>query len=148
MPSLRASDADRERTVTRLNEHAATGRLDVAELSARTETALAARTVDELAALTTDLPAVRPAERRRRTPRPELAVYLAVIAGLWVTWAATGMGHPWPLWPMLGWGGALLLPRAAWTGWGCYAAAPAGVARSRAASVGRQSSSPPSHWRP
>jgi hypothetical protein len=30
--------------------------------------------------------------------------YLAVMALLWLIWLATGAGHPWPVWPMLGWG--------------------------------------------
>ncbi|MFB4426790.1 DUF1707 domain-containing protein [Streptomyces sp. QL37] len=59
---LRASDADREAVVTELQEAAADGRIDLDELGARLEVALAARTHDELAPLTADLlPAVPPA---------------------------------------------------------------------------------------
>jgi hypothetical protein len=36
--------------------------------------------------------------------RAHLTSYLAVIAGLWLIWALTGAGYPWPIWPMLGWG--------------------------------------------
>jgi len=43
-PGLRASDADREQVVSRLREHAADGRLDVAELEQRIDAAYAART--------------------------------------------------------------------------------------------------------
>ena len=32
------------------------------------------------------------------------AVYLAVIAFLFVIWAMTSATYPWPIWPMLGWG--------------------------------------------
>lgn len=56
-PGLRASHADRDRVVELLRVAAGDGRLTVAELEERLETALTARTAGELAALTTDLPA-------------------------------------------------------------------------------------------
>jgi hypothetical protein len=56
-PALRASDADRERTVDILRVAAGDGRLTAAELDERVEVALTARTAAELAALTADLPA-------------------------------------------------------------------------------------------
>jgi hypothetical protein len=52
---LRASDADRERVITLLNEAAGDGRLTLSEHSERAERAYAARTLGELAELTTDL---------------------------------------------------------------------------------------------
>jgi hypothetical protein len=63
---LRASDADRERTVAALEHHATIGRLTGDELDARSEQAYAASTLAELAALQSDLPtlATRPADRR------------------------------------------------------------------------------------
>ena len=66
MAELRASDADRERTVAALRHHAAVGRLTVEELDARSERAYAAATLSELARLQADLPALatRPAGRR------------------------------------------------------------------------------------
>ena len=66
MAELRASDADRERTVAALRHHAAVGRLTVEELDARSERAYAAATITELAELQGDLPtlATRPAGRR------------------------------------------------------------------------------------
>ena len=59
---LRASDADRERIVTLLNEAAGDGRLTLGEHAERVEQAYLARTLGELAALTTDLatPAAQP----------------------------------------------------------------------------------------
>src|SRR5687768_15185246 len=69
-PGLRASDADREDAVTRLREHAATGRLDVEELEQRVSAAYAARTHGELAALQRIFPAPRArtaAPRRARS---------------------------------------------------------------------------------
>jgi hypothetical protein len=62
---LRASDADRERTVAALRHHASVGRLTVEELAERSERAYTAATVSELAVLQTDLPslATRPIRR-------------------------------------------------------------------------------------
>ena len=67
MPDLRASDADRERSVAALRHHAAAGRLSVDELDERTERAFAAKTLRELAELQTDLPSI--ATRTPRNPR-------------------------------------------------------------------------------
>lgn len=53
---LRASDAERENAVTRLNEAAADGRLTLAEFSERTGQAYAAKTRAELEPLLADLP--------------------------------------------------------------------------------------------
>jgi uncharacterized protein DUF1707 len=63
---LRASDADRDRTVAALRHHAAVGRLSIDELDARSERAYSASTLSELAELQADLPtlATRPAGRR------------------------------------------------------------------------------------
>jgi hypothetical protein len=58
MAELRASDADRDRTVAALRHHAAAGRLSVDELGERSERAYAATTLGELAELHADLPAV------------------------------------------------------------------------------------------
>jgi Domain of unknown function (DUF1707) len=53
---LRASDADRERTVVELRRHAADGRLTVDELAERSARAYGAKTVGELGWLLVDLP--------------------------------------------------------------------------------------------
>jgi hypothetical protein len=55
LPSLRASHADRDRTVEVLRDAAGDGRLTPSELDERVEAALTARTGSELAALTADL---------------------------------------------------------------------------------------------
>jgi hypothetical protein len=62
-PGLRASHADRDRTVEVLRDAAGDGQLTASELDERVEAALSARTRSELAALTADLRAVddRPA---------------------------------------------------------------------------------------
>ena len=54
---VRASDADRDRTVDALAAASAEGRLSLEEYSQRSESALAARTLGELTSLTADLPA-------------------------------------------------------------------------------------------
>ncbi|GAA0829989.1 DUF1707 domain-containing protein [Streptosporangium amethystogenes subsp. fukuiense] len=55
---LRVSHAEREAVVARLNEAAAEGRIDLAELDERLEQALTAKTYADLAPLTADLPPV------------------------------------------------------------------------------------------
>jgi uncharacterized protein DUF1707 len=72
VPGLRASDADRDRTVAALRHHAAAGRLTLEELDTRAEQAYAAQTLGELAELQADLPAVatRPVRRHHATPAP------------------------------------------------------------------------------
>ena len=55
--AIRASDADRERTVAILREGYASGRLTLAEFDERTTAAFSGRTWGELRALTEDLPA-------------------------------------------------------------------------------------------
>ena len=108
---LRASDAERERTITALRGHAAYGRLTVEELGERTDAALAARTRAELDALTADLPrASRRRDPQRARPRrsAELRTYISVMLLLVAIWALTGAGYPWFIWPALGWGIAFM----------------------------------------
>ena len=110
---LRASDAERERTLTELRGHASEGRLTVEELAERTDAALAARTRAELDALTADLPRPkrrRDPERARRKRSAELRTYASVMLLLVAIWALTGAGYPWFVWPALGWGLAFVLP--------------------------------------
>ncbi|MBN1685584.1 MAG: DUF1707 domain-containing protein [Spirochaetales bacterium] len=57
-PSPRVADADREVVVTRLQEAAADGRLDLSELEERLDAVYSARTRADLDALTADLPIV------------------------------------------------------------------------------------------
>jgi hypothetical protein len=59
-PEIRASDADRERVGTVLQEHFGAGRLTLAEFEERMRAAYAARTWSQLEALIADLPAVPP----------------------------------------------------------------------------------------
>jgi hypothetical protein len=104
---VRASDAEREETVTLLRAHAGDGRLDLDELERRIGAAYAATTRRDLVALTDDLPrARRPRDRAaaRSEFREHLGSYLRVMALLVVIWALTGMGYFWPVWPMVCWG--------------------------------------------
>jgi hypothetical protein len=76
LPALRASDADRERTVAALRDHAAEGRLTLEEFTDRMSRAYLARTNDELEQLVRDLPATpAPAVSRRRPTRFVLSLF-------------------------------------------------------------------------
>jgi hypothetical protein len=72
-PSMRASDADRERTATLLREHHAEGRLTGEEFHERLDAAYAAKTLGDLDTLLVDLPAIDlyrlPAAGLRPAPR-------------------------------------------------------------------------------
>jgi hypothetical protein len=70
-PAIRASDADRERTVAALRAHLLAGRLRADEFEDRIDRAYRSTTRDELATLTRDLgrsPAAVPARRRSVMP--------------------------------------------------------------------------------
>jgi len=67
-PALRASDADRERTVGLLRDHAAEGRLTLEEFTDRMSAAYLAGTNDELEELARDLPSAHAAAVSRRRP--------------------------------------------------------------------------------
>jgi Domain of unknown function (DUF1707) len=102
-PRVRASDADRERTVALLREHHAVGRLTAEEFSDRVDKAFAARTLGDLEALLADLPAIdlyqlpsagiRPSQpggpRRRGGPglgRRSDQPFFPDRTSSWVTW--------------------------------------------------------------
>ncbi len=74
-PTLRASDADRDRTVSALSEHAAAGRLTLEEFSERMDRALAAATLAELEELTLDLPGAAPERPHRRPKRMTVVIF-------------------------------------------------------------------------
>ena len=56
-PEIRASDDDRQRTITALQQHTEAGRLSLDEFSDRVGAACSARTLGDLADVTRDLPA-------------------------------------------------------------------------------------------
>jgi Domain of unknown function (DUF1707) len=117
-PSLRAADADRERTAERLRSATAEGRLSAEELEERLEAALGASMHGQLEVLVADLPAEPPAGlgsgrghgRARGWGDSERAAFLATSAVLVAIWALTGLGYFWPIWPILGWGVFVLGP--------------------------------------
>jgi hypothetical protein len=123
-PAARVGDAERDETVALLSDAAAEGYLRPEELDERLSAALTARTVADLQELTRDLPpewqanrahraaAATAQQEARRTVRPRVAAYVRVMALLVVIWLVVGITagawYPWPVWPALGWGIALL----------------------------------------
>ena len=82
--SVRASDADRERTADVLRRQAGEGRLEPEELEERLERAFGARTLADLDSLTADLPAP---DRRQERPRPASLPIPALLIAAIVTLA-------------------------------------------------------------
>jgi hypothetical protein len=113
---LLASDADRERIAERLRGAAAEGRLTAEELEERLERAFSGRSEAELEPLIADLPAAagaaprREGRRRGRRLDDHARAYVAVSLLLVSIWALTGAGYFWPIWPILGWGIAFVMP--------------------------------------
>jgi ferric-dicitrate binding protein FerR (iron transport regulator) len=86
--AVRVGDREREAAVARLSEHAAAGRLTVAELEERVERAQNAVYADDLRALEADLPAPRRPPARRPVPAAPLVALVAGIA------LSAAIGHP------------------------------------------------------
>lgn len=123
-PTLRASDAERERAAEALRAHFAAGRISDDELDERTDAAYAARTVGELQALLTDLPPLpapppRPGhdparERAKRRVMHRAGVWALLSVAAVAIWLATGAaGTFWPIWIMLG--AAIRLGMVSWS---------------------------------
>jgi Domain of unknown function (DUF1707) len=112
-PALRASDTERESAANRLRDHAAAGRLDVAELEQRLGAAYSATTRGELAALLADLPGAAPARRPAVAHHDhglhEWSGFLRVNVLLVAIWALSGAGYFWPAWVLVFWGLALVM---------------------------------------
>jgi hypothetical protein len=109
--SVRASDEDRERLVSELNEHSVAGRISTDELEDRTASAYAARTTAELDTLRRDLPATSAqiamslAARRTHLTRRmiqetggSLGAFV-VCTGVWL--ASGAQGQFWPVWVLI-----------------------------------------------
>jgi Domain of unknown function (DUF1707) len=124
-PSIRASDADRDRVISLLREHHAAGRLTAEEFSERLDTALAAKTLGELDGLLRDLPSVdlyrlpdaaltrQPRQAQPRQPHPGAwraawGSWFTCTLLLFVIWALTGHGYVWPLWVAAPWAAIML----------------------------------------
>jgi hypothetical protein len=121
---VRASDADRERAVDMLREHAGDGRISIEELSQRTEHAYQAQTLGQLDALVRDLPPTPVAgapgnsggkaargvvvPMGRKKPLRYTAIRFAIIDVACIAiWAVTGGPQHaftafWPAWPIIG----------------------------------------------
>ena len=114
---MRASDAERERTVACLRRAYAAGRLKLGELERRVERAYAATWRSELRALTRDLPFELPVDRRRvasgidRFQRALVHLhawcFVAFNTALVSIWAWSGGHEFWPALSLVP-GGALL----------------------------------------
>jgi hypothetical protein len=103
-PDLRASEAEREEVVELLRMHAGEGRLEVAELEQRIESAYAARTQGDLAPLLEDLPPrPRPAGRAGIVAVASLVAALLPLAAAVALIAFAPHGVAWIGWPLLGW---------------------------------------------
>ncbi len=117
----RVGDAERDLVIRRLQEHCATGRLSLDELTDRVAGVQSARTSADLAALTADLPAEQPAHLGTRDPawRTHAVVALVFTSALTGLWLATsdltprpeddGQSYYWPFWLDLAWGLVLVL---------------------------------------
>ncbi|SFQ69656.1 protein of unknown function [Amycolatopsis arida] len=82
-PGIRASDAERERTVAVLRREVGTGRLSLDEFADRAGLAYGARTVAELDALTADLPGpASPWLRHARLLSPPMLAGVVLLLGL------------------------------------------------------------------
>ena len=135
--TMAISDDERDRTVQALTRHCGDGRITLDELEERITRVYAATTVAEMTAVLADLPKAPPPAkaplrttgstapvRQRSTAldkpsarvageialRVHVAVYLAVIAFLFLIWLLTSpFGYPWPIWPAMSWGVAVAI---------------------------------------
>jgi hypothetical protein len=126
---VRASDEDRERLISELNEHTVAGRLSTEELEDRLRAAYAARTTNELDALRRDLPltdrqtALSQAARRSHLTRRliqetggSLSAFV-VCTGIWL--ASGASGSFWPVWVLV-----VVVMSLARGGWALFGPAP------------------------
>ncbi len=124
--TTRASDAERSRTVDRLQQAHVEGRLSAEEAAERIEAALQARTRGHLADLVHDLPGAAP-EQLVPVPQPAVparkggdslaaawsawAIASSVTFVIWLITAATSdfQTYPWFLWVAGPWSAVLLV---------------------------------------
>lgn len=112
MRTVRASDADRERTAAILRSAAGRGLLTLAEVDERLAAVYAATHVVDLAPLTADLPdggrRLAPVDlaarsRAHAVARAHLAGYVGLVLLMVGIWVATGAdSYFWPVWPAIG----------------------------------------------
>jgi hypothetical protein len=108
---VRASDADRERTLRSLRAHYTAGRLEADELEERIGAATRAQSRADLRALTFDLPRDARGRGARAVARVDAAVlrlhgaaFAGVNGAVIGAWALTGGGEFWPAFLLLPWG--------------------------------------------
>jgi F0F1-type ATP synthase assembly protein I len=77
---MRASDADRERTVAALERHTTAGRLSLEEFAERVDRALACRTRADLAAVVRDLPSESSVDHAAGARQLAIAFAVALLA--------------------------------------------------------------------
>jgi hypothetical protein len=114
-PSIRASDADRERVVEILRRNTAEGRIDADEFDERMTAAYEAKTLGALGELTTDLPVdlaehaqrqkelakkAKPRKPLARQVRQEVSGIASLGVILTTIWLVSGGGYYWPAWPL------------------------------------------------
>jgi uncharacterized protein DUF1707 len=126
---VRASDADRERLISELNEHTVAGRLSTDEFEDRLESVYAARTTAELDTLRRDLPetnaqrALTHAARRSLLTRrmlQETGGSAALFVVCTLIWAVSGAhGQFWPVWILI-----VVVMSVARNGWALFGPAP------------------------
>ncbi len=107
-PDVRASQAERDRTVDELRDHAAAGRLGMDELEQRVERALRATTRGDLAVLVRDLPALRRERSRGNAVARGLKLSAATSAAIPLVFAIAVIvlappAFAWIGWTALGW---------------------------------------------
>jgi len=135
-PRLRASDADRERTVNLLREHHAEGRLDMDEFHERLNSAYQAKTLGDLDALLHDLPGIdlyrlpsaglKPAPVGSWAPARRPSGTVARQSAAWAAWAVVSsvLGLAWIV-------GGAVAGGAAWVPWFLLIAIPWAIALGR-----------------
>jgi len=118
---VRASNEDREQIVRLLGEHAAAGRLTMAEFEERAAAVYSATVLEDLDRLLVDLPASRPAgDASVRSTRARALRVVAGRDGPWRSWlvtsllctliwgvtslAQTTVLYFWPIWVIGPWG--------------------------------------------
>jgi hypothetical protein len=129
---IRASDADRERLISELNEHTVEGRLTTEEFEHRLQSVYSARTTGELGALRRDLPetgaqlALSHAARRSHLTRRLIqetggsAALFVVCTAIWLASGHDGHhGQFWPVWILV-----LVVLSLARNGWALFGPAP------------------------
>ena len=130
-PDMRAGDEDRDRTITRLREAFAEGRLSSEEFQQRMERAHDSRTFGDLEVLLADLPEEAASPAVVAPPATTVAVpeqegsdnlrkgwlsWLGVGIMVNVIWVATWLGdsgdgvpYYWPIWVIGPWGAGMLI---------------------------------------